>query len=427
MDAEELLKFDGEHVWHPYASVSKPPSRRIVRGACGAKLDVEGVGELVDGMSSWWAVVHGYNNAFINAAVEAQLGKMSHVMFGGFTHEGAVELARKLLKIVPKGLAKVFYSDSGSVAMEVAMKMALQYWSARGFGKKRLIATIRGGYHGDTWHTMSVCDPVTGMHARLFGGLPVQVFAPRPEIPFGAEWNSEGDVKDILECFKSRLEEIAAVVLEPIVQGAGGMRFYHPNYLRAISDFCRESGILLIADEIATGFGRSGKLFACEYAGVSPDIMCLGKALTGGYVSFAATLASDKVADGISSFDGAPFMHGPTFMGNPLACAAANASVELAVKPESLENVARIEKILSKILPEAKNFKGVADVRVLGAIGVIETKKPVDMESCRKKFESEGVWLRPFGKLVYTMPPFVTESRDVEKIANAMVRVASEE
>lgn len=425
MDFGETVRYDMRHVWHPYSSMKTPPVPRLVASAEGVRLRLADGSELIDGMSSWWAAAHGYNNPHINAAVRAQLSKMSHVMFGGLTHEPAVTLARRLVDMTPPRLQRVFFCDSGSVAVEVAMKMALQYWHALGRPEKNRFATSLGGYHGDTWHAMSVCDPVGGMHSMFAGGLPASFFAPRPGPDFGAEWDpsSFNALEGVL---RANAGEIAAFVIEPIVQGAGGMRFYHPEYLRRLRALCDELSILLVLDEIATGFGRSGKMFACEHAGVEPDIMCLGKALTGGYVSFAATLASDAVADAISGGVPGLFMHGPTFMGNPLACAAANASLDLAGRVGLLDRVREIEKILSDGLAPLRGSGKVADVRALGAIGVVELKKAADMEKFQNALAGRGVWLRPFGRLLYTMPPYVMSDADLKTVARAMVETVEE-
>lgn len=425
MDTREIIDYDSLHVWHPYASMKNPLPSRLVESARGVRLKMADGSELIDGMSSWWVVAHGYNNPHINDAVCGQLEKMSHVMFGGLTHEPAVRLAKRLIDMTPPKLQKVFFCDSGSVSVEVAMKMALQYWHSLGRPEKNKFATSLGGYHGDTWHAMSVCDPVGGMHSMFAGGLPVSFFAPRPEPAFGAEWNGSS-FAELEKMLRENAGEIAAFIIEPIVQGAGGMRFYHPEYLLRLRKICDELSILLILDEIATGFGRSGKMFACEYAGVEPDIMCLGKALTGGYVSFAATLATDAVADAIS--EGVPglFMHGPTFMGNPLACAAANASLDLIQKDGLLGRIRRIEGILREGLSPLVGSKKVADVRALGAIGVVELKKSVDMRKFQDALAARGVWLRPFGRLLYTMPPYIIDDGDLKTIARAMVETVEE-
>lgn len=419
MNIEALKSFDREHIWHPYASMRNPSEVYVVDRAEGVYLHFADGRKVIDGMSSWWSVAHGYNHPKINEAVRRQLEKMSHVMFGGLTHEGAVELAAKLLSVAPKGLDKVFYSDSGSVSVEVAMKMALQYCEAKGVASKRKFATVLGGYHGDTWHAMSVCDPVSGMHGLFAGGLPINFFAPRPEIPFSGEWNYS-DFAPMNNLLERHSSEIAAVILEPIVQGAGGMRFYHPQYLRELSEACRRHSVLLILDEIATGFGRSGKFFASQYAGISPDIMCIGKALTGGYMSFAATLATSEVSDAISDGGAGLFMHGPTFMANPLACAAANASVDLFLESDLLANVSRISKGLEEGLRGLSGVSGVREVRVLGAIGVVEMEKNIDIALMQKRLISRGVWLRPFGRLLYTMPPYIIDDVQLKTLTDAI-------
>ncbi len=423
MNTEEILAYDREHVWHPYASMRNPIKVWQVESARGVMLSLVGGEEVIDGMSSWWAVAHGYNNEHINEALKRQIAKMSHVMFGGLTHEGAVLLAKRLIEISPRRMQKIFFSDSGSVSVEVAMKMALQYWHSKGVKNKTKFATARGGYHGDTWNAMSVCDPVGGMHSIFSGRLPINFFAPKPNPAFGEPWN-EDSIGGMREILRDNRNEIAAVIIEPIVQGAGGMRFYHPQYLKELRALCDELGILLILDEIATGFYRSGRLFACEYAGVEPDIMCVGKALTGGYMSFAATLASDDVADTISNGGVGLFMHGPTFMANPLACAAANASLDLVLQPQTPLNVLRIEKKLKDGLAAARDIKGVADARALGAIGVLEMEKPIDMAKAQELLIERGVWLRPFGRLLYTMPPYISTDSQLERITSAMVEVA---
>ena len=423
MNTEEILAYDREHVWHPYASMCNPIKVWQVESARGVMLSLAGGEEVIDGMSSWWAVAHGYNNEHINEALKRQIAKMSHVMFGGLTHEGAVLLAKRLIEISPRRMQKIFFSDSGSVSVEVAMKMALQYWHSKGVKNKTKFATARGGYHGDTWNAMSVCDPVGGMHSIFSGRLPINFFAPKPNPAFGEPWN-EDSIGGMREILRDNRNEIAAVIIEPIVQGAGGMRFYHPQYLKELRALCDELGILLILDEIATGFYRSGRLFACEYAGVEPDIMCVGKALTGGYMSFAATLASDDVADTISNGGVGLFMHGPTFMANPLACAAANASLDLVLQPQTPLNVLRIEKKLKDGLAAARDIKGVADARALGAIGVLEMEKPIDMAKAQELLIERGVWLRPFGRLLYTMPPYISTDSQLERITSAMVEVA---
>ncbi|GMG87618.1 adenosylmethionine--8-amino-7-oxononanoate transaminase [Biformimicrobium ophioploci] len=416
------LDFDRQHIWHPYSSVLSAPPVYPVASAEGVHLQLEDGRKLVDGMSSWWCTLHGYNVPELNRAAEQQLGKMAHVMFGGITHEPAVELCRKLVEITPAPLQKVFLADSGSVSVEVAIKMALQYWHSQGKPEKSKMLALRNGYHGDTFGAMSVCDPITGMHHLFANNLPQHLFVAAPECQFG-ETCEEQHLEEITQLLRKRHGEIAAVILEPIVQGAGGMRFYSAEYLARVRSLCDEYDVLLIADEIATGFGRTGKLFACEHAGISPDIMCLGKALTGGYMTLAATLCTERVADGICRGEAGVFMHGPTFMGNPLACAVANASIDLLMQGPWQERVAALESQLKQELAPLVDSPRVANVRALGAIGVVEMHEPVVMAKIQQQLVDRGVWLRPFGKLVYTMPPYVMQPQELRKITSAMAEL----
>ena len=419
---DELLALDRRHVWHPYGPMPGRQTPLVVESASGVRLRLaDGSGELVDGMSSWWSAIHGYNHPVLNEAARAQLARMSHVMFGGLTHEPAVRLAKLLVDMSPAGLEHVFLADSGSVSVEVAVKMCLQYWRSLGRPGKQRLLTWRGGYHGDTWHPMSVCDPEGGMHELWRGVLPRQVFAEAPPTSY-----EESYAVHLRETIERHGDKLAAVIVEPVVQGAGGMRFHSPAYLRVLREACDAYDVLLVFDEIATGFGRTGALFAADHAAVTPDVMCVGKALTGGYLTMAATLCTPRVADGISRGEVPVLAHGPTFMGNPLAAAVAGASIDLLLGQDWRSEVKRIETGLREGLAEAAAVPGVRDVRVLGAIGVVQLDHEVDMAAATRATVREGVWLRPFRDLVYTMPPYVTGDADVARIARAVCAAARE-
>ena len=405
--------FDQQHIWHPYAKVPNEISTYLVESADGAYLNLEGDIKVVDGMSSWWSAIHGYNHPVLNKAVQNQLGKMSHVMFGGLTHQPAIDLAKTLVAITPENLTKVFFTDSGSVSVEVALKMALQYWHNKGQIEKNRFVTIRGGYHGDTFGAMSVCDPDNGMHHLFSGVLPKHFFVKSPSmVPM------DEALQDLESTLKQNANSIAAMILEPVVQGAGGMRIYNPQYLTQAKALCEQFDVLFILDEIATGFGRTGELFALEYVDVTPDILCLGKALTGGYMSLAATLTTDEITNTVGTL-----MHGPTFMANPLACAVANASIELLLNSPWQDDIARIEKIFHAELSGLRQQDKVADVRILGAIAVIEMKEEIRVEWMQKRLIELGVWLRPYGKLLYAMPPFVITDDELITITKAIKTV----
>lgn len=421
---QELQAGDKATIWHPYASATQAPDMFPVVSASGVRLTLADGRELIDGMASWWCAIHGYNHPALNKAVTAQLEQMPHVMFGGLTHPPAVKLAKLLTDLTPASLDRVFFSDSGSVAVEVALKMALQYWHATGRPEKQKLVALRSGYHGDTFGAMSLCDPVTGMH-HLFGDvLPKHHFAPAPTCRFD-EPCSDQQISAMENLLAERHREIAAVIVEPVVQGAGGMRFYSPDYLVKLRALCDAFDVLLIFDEIATGFGRTGKMFALEHSGTEPDILGVGKALTGGYMTLAATLCSRRISEGISDSDVGAFMHGPTFMANPLACATAIASIELLLSQPWQRNIRRLNEALRSGLAPAKDLPAVAEIRTLGAIGVIELHEPVDMVKIQPEFVKRGVWVRPFGKLIYAMPPYIMNSDDTATLTAAMVDVVA--
>jgi adenosylmethionine---8-amino-7-oxononanoate aminotransferase len=422
---QQLLDFDRRHVWHPYAALPNDLPVFPVESARGVQIQLMDGRSLIDGISSWWTCIHGYNHPRLNQAAHAQIDRMSHVMFGGLTHQPAVDLSMKLIAMTPAALQQVFFCDSGSVAVEVAMKMAVQYWHNCGLPQKQGFLTIRNGYHGDTFAAMSVCDPVNGMH-HLFGNiLTQQYFAESPQISFDRDWQAQ-DIESFAAVLAEHHNRIAAAIFEPVVQNAGGMRFYHPDYVRQAKELCEKYNVLLILDEIATGFGRTGKMFACEHAEICPDILCVGKALSGGFMSLAATLTTRKISETFAASEAGIFMHGPTFMANPLACAVSLENLALLESYDWQSKIRSIESQLKTELEPCRSLAAVKDVRVLGAIGVVELHHPVNMKAIQPRFVEEGVWLRPFGRPIYTMPPYIIQPSELKAITSAIYKIVAE-